>query len=333
VILGAPASGKSTVLRLLTGLEKPDSGTIWLRGENATTTPPGQRNIGYVPQSFALYPHYTVFDNIGYPLTLLGYAKSQVKPVVESAAEQLRITHLLKKKPDQCSGGEKQRVAIARGIVKNTNIFIMDDPLTGLDFKLRERLFDDLRQMKEDLNATFIYTTSDPLEALMLAEQVCILDGGHIVENGDLEAVYADPAHARTMALLGFPEANEYPGELTSDQRCHTALFDFDAALSAPIQDRIGVTVAVRPQDIVINPTADDSLLRCPAEITLVEDLGSELIIYLEAKGLSLVAVGRSSDYEDLTEGEAEIGIHPQRLYLYAQTDGRSIGRGAVHHV
>ncbi len=295
--------------------------------------PPGQRNIGYVPQSFALYPHYSVFDNIAYPLTLLGYPKAQIKPVVENAAEQLRITHLLKKKPDQCSGGEKQRVAIARGIVKNTNIFIMDDPLTGLDFKLRERLFDDLRQMKDDLNATLIYTTSDPLEALMLAEQICILDGGRIVEAGELEAVYADPAHVRTMALLGFPEANEYPGELTGRTRCRTALFEFAAALNSQVNGETAVTVAVRPQDIAINPPDDQLLLRCPAEITLVEDLGSELVIYLEAAGLSLVAVGRTSDYEDLTEGVAELGIHPERLFLYARSDGRCIGRGAEQHV
>ncbi|MEO0561232.1 MAG: ABC transporter ATP-binding protein, partial [Chloroflexota bacterium] len=158
VIFGAPASGKSTLLRLITGLERPDRGDILIDGKIVNKMEPGERNIGYVPQSFALYPHYSVFDNIAYPLKLLGVAKGDYTPIVESTAEQLQITHLLNKRPDQCSGGEKQRVAIARGIVKNTKIFILDDPLTGLDFKLRERLFDDLRVMRDQLQATFIYT-------------------------------------------------------------------------------------------------------------------------------------------------------------------------------
>ncbi|MCA9902621.1 MAG: ABC transporter ATP-binding protein [Anaerolineae bacterium] len=330
VIFGAPACGKSTLLRLLTGLDKPDSGEIVLRGKDVTHVASGNRNIGYVPQSFALYPHYSVADNIAYPLTLLGYSKHDTKPVVERTAEQLKITHLLQKKPDQCSGGEKQRVAIARGIVKNTDIFVLDDPLTGLDFKLREQLFDDLREMQSSLNATFIYTTSDATEALMLAEEVHILDQGKIVEAGLLEDVYAHPAHVRTMELLGFPEANVFHGTLKGDGQCETALFTFSASLDANVAGGTPVHVTVRPQDIKINPPADPSLIRCPVEITLVEDLGGELVIYLEANNISLKSVVRHDEVDELTEGKAEIGIHPASLAIYAAAGGHTIGRGAA---
>lgn len=327
VIFGAPASGKSTVLRLLTGLEKPDKGEIWMRGQNVTRVAPSQRNIGYVPQSFALYPHYSVFDNIAYPLKLMGVSGRDAAPVVQQAAEQLKITHLLGKKPDQCSGGEKQRVAIARGIVKNTNIFVLDDPLTGLDFKLREQLFDDLSQMRASLGATFVYTTSDALEVLMLAQHVRVLDGGRIIEMGDLDSVYTRPQHVRTMELLGFPEANVFSGSLNG-ATCHTPLFDFRAAL-ANGGAQTTVAVAVRPQDIRINPPQSASLISFPADIVLVEDLGGELVVYLEAAGLPLTAVVRHSDAGDPTEGHTTAAIDPSRLFIYA-TDGRSIGQGAL---
>jgi ABC-type sugar transport system ATPase subunit len=324
VIFGAPATGKSTLLRLITGLERPDNGDIFLRGENMKGVKPGDRNIGYVPQSFALYPHYKVKENIAYPLKLMGAKDADVKPVVERTAEQLKIGHLLEKMPDQCSGGEKQRVAIARGIVKRTEIFILDDPLTGLDFKLREQLFDDLRQMQLDLNATFIYTTSDTLEALMLAEDIHIFDGGKIIEAGELEAVYSDPQHVRTMALLGYPEANILTGQLAGGQ-CETPLLTFLTNTNGANGE---VYVALRPQHININPKTSDGLLTLPAEVTLIEDLGGELLVYLNVQNTLLEAVANHNEVDALTEGPAQIGVRPHDLTIYATDSNTHIGQG-----
>jgi ABC-type sugar transport system ATPase subunit len=178
VIYGTPSSGKSVLVRLLTGLERPDGGQILLRGQDVTNASAGARNIGYVPQSFALYPHLSVYKNIAYPLTLSRTPKAQVEPAVQRVATLLGIAELLQRKPDQLSGGQKQRVAIARGLVKNTEVFILDDPLVGLDFKLRERLIDDLKQTQQTLGVTFIYTTSDAVETLMLARSIAVLHGG-----------------------------------------------------------------------------------------------------------------------------------------------------------
>jgi len=331
VIFGAPGSGKSTLLRLITGFEKPDKGEIFLHDQPVNRVSSAERNIGYVPQSFALYPHYSVFDNIAYPLRLMGMNKTDIVPVVEGAARRLQITHLLKKRPDQCSGGEKQRVAIARGIVKNTRIFILDDPLTGLDFKLRERLFDDLRQMKEELAATFIYTTSDPLETLILAEDIHVFDGGTIIESGDLASVYHQPQHVRTMALLGYPTTNLFAGKVTQrngQNVCVTEIFTFPVEIYHAAHPDLDVQVALRPQHIRIDTTSSNGLIKTNADITLVEDLGGELHIYLEAGTIALETLMPHHDAAHVTEGHTTIGIVPSDFKLYAATDHRFIGQG-----
>ncbi|HTW29480.1 MAG TPA: ABC transporter ATP-binding protein, partial [Acetobacteraceae bacterium] len=159
VLCGPPLSGKSVLLRLLVGLEQPTAGRILFDGQDITDLPAATRTIGYVPQSFALFPHMSVFDNIAYPLTLQGVAREEIRARVDQAAGILRIRPLLDKKPSQLSGGEKQRTAIARGILKNADIFILDDPLVGLDFKLRESLMEELKDMRAQLDATFLYAT------------------------------------------------------------------------------------------------------------------------------------------------------------------------------
>lgn len=332
VIFGAPGSGKSTLLRLITGLEGIDKGDILLHNQVITGVKPGDRNIGYVPQSFALYPHYSVFDNIAYPLKLMGVKTQHYTPVVERAAERLQITHLLKKRPDQCSGGEKQRVAIARGIVKDTRVFILDDPLTGLDFKLRERLFDDLRQMREDLKATFIYTTSDPLEALMLAEDIHVFDAGKIVESGTINEVYRTPKHLRTISLLGFPNTNTLRGTLAPNggtgATCTTSIFNFPAHVSSTLTQNRDVVVALRPQDIAINPASKQGMVTFPGVMTLVEDLGGEMHVYLDVSGVEMEAVVPRHEAGDLTEGETLLGVRTDSFKVFGADDQTFIGQG-----
>ena len=148
VVYGLPSSGKSVLLRVLMGLEFPDEGDILLRGQDVRKRPPNERNLGYIPQDFALFPQKTIFENIAYPLRLMRRPDGEIRGIVQRAAEMLSIDDLLGKLPTQLSGGQKQRVAIARGIVKETDIYVFDDPLAGLDFKLREKLFDDLKMLR-----------------------------------------------------------------------------------------------------------------------------------------------------------------------------------------
>jgi ABC-type sugar transport system ATPase subunit len=334
VVLGAPASGKSVLVRLLTGLEKPDAGQIFLRGADSTKVDSGGRNIGYVPQSFALYPHYSVYDNIAYPLNLIKFPKPQIDTAVRQISEQLKIDHLLKKRPDQLSGGEKQRVALARGVVKHSDIYILDDTLVGLDFKLREQLFDDLKEMQESLLATFVYTTSDPLETLAMADNAAILDGGGIVEVGPLEQLYRCPKHMSTMQLLGFPSANLIAGDLYNKRGglwCRTSLFEFPVEAVEPVNllsEREHVNVIIRPEGILLN-MQQDALLRCQAKVVLLEDLGGEVIVYLDVDGTRLLTVVSHIQDNLITDEALSIGIRPSSAVLFRPDTGERIGQGA----
>ncbi|HET9595064.1 MAG TPA: ABC transporter ATP-binding protein [Anaeromyxobacteraceae bacterium] len=334
VVFGPPACGKSVLLRMITGLEKPTGGAILLRGRDAAGQSPAERNIGYVPQSFALYPHYSVHDNIAYPLALMRMARREIEPKVQEVAQQLKIAHLLGKRPEQLSGGEKQRVALARGIVKPTDLFVLDDPLTGLDFKLREQLFEDLKAMQRALRATFVYMTSDPLEALALADRIAVLDGGRVLETGEIEAVYREPAHVRTMELLGVPPSNRMPAVVRRREgalRCDAGLFEF--ALDAPpaaLADGQRVELAIRPQDIVLGADGRDGLLSCRAQVLLEEDLGAEVVVFLRAGETPLVTVlPWSAKRGGLTDEQVSIGVHPAAVSVFAADTGARLGRGA----
>ena len=230
VVYGPPAAGKSVLVRVLTGLEQPDSGRIILRGQDVTHEAPAERNIGYVPQSFALYPHLSVRANISYPLDLAHVPASESREVVATAAAMLKIEEHLDKKPDQLSGGQKQRVAIARGIAKRTDFFVLDDPLAGLDFKLREQLVDDLRGLNTATGASILYVTSDVIEAMTLADELAVLAAGTVIEHGLPETLYREPRTLGTMALVGFPPANFLRGSMERRDGatwCATSLFAF----------------------------------------------------------------------------------------------------------
>ncbi len=334
VIYGLPASGKSVLMRILMGLEQPNAGSIVLRGRDVTRIPAAERNIGYVPQSFALYPHLSVHDNIAYPLTLAGVRGADAEPIVHTAAEMLRITEHLSKRPDQLSGGQKQRVAIARGIAKQTDVFVLDDPLAGLDFKLREQLVDDLRQLQAETRATFIYTTSDIVEGMTLGDAMAVLDGGAVVASGLPSALYDRPGSARTMALVGFPPANFLAGRLERRDGmtyCVTHLFETPVATAGAGDGP--VSVGIRPEHLRVSaeptstghdPAAGVSI---PAAIVLREDLGGEEIVYFEAGGLTLTAVDR----HELPPGDfgaAQVTIQPANLALFHPTTGERIGGG-----
>jgi ABC-type sugar transport system ATPase subunit len=337
VVLGPPGSGKSVLLRLLAGLEPVDGGRVLVDGRDVADLSPGERNIGYVPQSFALYPHYRVFDNIAYPLTLAGVPKRDAEPAVRRIAEMLRIDALLGQRPDQLSGGEKQRVAIARGLVKDTTLFVLDDPLTGLDFKLREQLFDDLREMRQTLGATFIYTTSDPLESLILADDVHVLSDGRIVEAGPVADVYHAPRHLRSAELLSFPRTNVLGGTLREQGGqllCHTDLFEVavtreaseDGAAAAPRE----VRVCVRPEHLVLGGAPVDGLVEIPVRVVLGEDLGGELVVHVDARDLRLVSVVRHDRGVDLDAGDLTARVAPESILVYDAVDQRRVASGGA---
>lgn len=319
VLCGPPRSGKSVLFRLLVGLEKPDAGRIELMGQDITALPPAARAVGYVPQSFALYPHLTVYANIAYALTLAGTPKDETARRVDRAAAILSITHLLKKTPDQLSGGEKQRTALARGLLKDAHLFVLDDPLVGLDYKLRERLMDELKALREDLKATFLYATSDSLEALTMAQNLVVLDAGRVVQHEEAVRLYHDPRHLRSLELVGFPQANVVPG-LVSRGMVTAGPLHFVAreeSVDGP------VVVGIRPEAIQLG---GEGGLVGRARVRLVENLGGEFVVYIEAEGTPLV-MGFPATAQGAPAFDSDIAftIDPADIMLFDAVDGRRL--------
>ncbi|MCG8508896.1 MAG: ABC transporter ATP-binding protein [Rhodospirillales bacterium] len=322
VIFGPPESGKSVLFRLLVGLEFPDSGQILFDGEDITHQPPANRHIGYVPQAFALYPHMSVHDNIGYPLALARRPKEEIRERVDKAANILSINHLLGKTPDQLSGGEKQRTAVARGLLKDAKVFVLDDPLVGLDYKLREQLMDELKSLRAELNATFIYATTDPLEALIMAQDLVLIDQGRVVQKGDVEQVYLEPQHAQTLRLVGFPPANMLEGKLVGGA-VKAGPFEFRLEGDAGDGD---VWVGLRPEAIHLD---DSGRLKAQSKVRLVENLGGEFVVHFESEGEPLTTAFSVME-RDAPEYGATVGIsvEPADVLVFDRATGRRLGRG-----
>jgi multiple sugar transport system ATP-binding protein len=324
VLTGPPGAGKSVLLRTLVGLETPASGRVTIDGRDVTTLPPAQRPIGYVPQSFALYPHLTVRDNIGYPLQLARAPAARIAETVDRVAAMLSIDKLLDKTPDQLSGGEKQRVAVARGLARDARVFVLDDPLVGLDYKLRERLMGDLKALRIELDATFLYATSDPLEALTMAQDLLVVEGGRLVQGGPVDAVYAAPDFEASLRLVGFPRANLAAGVQAGD-----------TVTAGPLRFRTAargdgpVTVGFRPE--ALQPGADAGVA-IEGAVSLVEDLGGETVIYVEAGGLSLTMV-RPLEATGPSPRMGErivLSADPAALMVFDAATGRALTRGAA---
>jgi ABC-type sugar transport system ATPase subunit len=249
----------------------------------------------------------------------------------------LKIEEHLDKKPDQLSGGQKQRVAIARGIAKRTDFFVLDDPLAGLDFKLREQLVDDLRGLNTATGASILYVTSDVIEAMTLADELAVLAAGSVIEHGLPEALCHDPHNVGTMALVGFPAANLLRGSLQrrdGELWCTTPLFAFLADVEF---DRASTDVIVgfRPERIRLSYAgsepdgADGRALQFSASLVLREDLGGEDIVYLAASGESLTMVDRDHHRGDDLDQVVTVSIFPHNLALFDAATGERVGRGA----
>jgi ABC-type sugar transport system ATPase subunit len=321
VLCGPPAAGKSVLLRLLVGLEQPDAGRIFINDRDITEVPAARRRIGYVPQSFALFPHVSVFDNIAYPLALQKVGHAEITRRVGEVAEILRINPLLTKRPSQLSGGEKQRAAIARGMLKNADLFLLDDPLVGLDFKLRESLMEDLKDMRAELGATFLYVTSDSLEALTMAEHLIVLDAGRVIDANAVGVVYHRPRHLRAAELVGFPRCNVLAGVLEAGGFCRTGIVDF--SLAAPTNCTGDVAVVARPEHI------DHRQDGAPATIRLMENLGAECVVYFQAGHETLVTSVPSPSVAHLDIGSPfPFAIRPEGLMVFDRASGELLGLG-----
>ena len=265
VLLGPTGAGKTTTLRLVAGLERPDSGTVTIAGRDVTREPPSARDVSFVFQQYSLYPHYSVYDNLAFPLRAPSRRtpREEVDRKVREVAGLLRIDHKLANKATQLSGGEMQRVAIGRALVRTPSIYLMDEPLSSLDAKLRDDLRVELKRIQKDLGATILYVTHDQLEAMTLADRIGVLSEGRLVQLGTPRQVYETPANIYVARRLGSPQINLVPG----------------GGLGIADMPPATATVGVRPEDIRLGSG------RVSGRVLTVENLGVETVVLLEVEG------------------------------------------------
>ena len=285
VFVGPSGCGKSTLLRLIAGLETLSEGEIVIAGRKVMDLPPSKRGIAMVFQSYALYPHMTVFHNMAFSLTLQGVAKAEINERVEAAAKTLQMEHLLDRRPAALSGGQRQRVAIGRAIVRNPDVFLFDEPLSNLDAALRHETRVEIAKLHTQLGATTIYVTHDQVEAMTLADKIVVLKDGCVMQVGSPMELFNNPANAFVAGFLGSPKMNFFEGTLGAVSQDKTmagfAGREFETGANIPLvsKDKNAgdpVVLGIRPQHLTV---AQDGPIT--GQVTLVERLGTETVVEL----------------------------------------------------
>jgi multiple sugar transport system ATP-binding protein len=333
VLVGPSGCGKSTTLRMIAGLEKVTSGQIVIAGRDVTWTRPKERDIAMVFQSYALYPHMNVAENMSFALRLAGTQKAEIEDRVRRAADMLELTPYLDRKPKDLSGGQRQRVAMGRSIVRDAYVFLFDEPLSNLDAKLRASMRTELALLHQRLDRTMIYVTHDQIEAMTMADRIVIMEHGHVQQVGTPKDVYNDPVNTFVATFIGSPAMTLVPADLSEEGGRVVARGD---GFALPLPDRLqaaarraaarGVTLGLRPEHFAATPRGQDDA-PVTLDVKVAEYIGSSQ--YLAARMgahdiTAAVEVGPEADR--LTSGTYHFDT--QRLYLFDRRTGESLMRG-----
>ena len=298
VLLGPSGAGKTTTLRCIAGLEKIDSGSVLFNDESVTEDQPASRDVCFVFQQYSLYPHYSVYENLAFPLRspMRKLPEDEIKNKVESIANMLKISNKLNNKATQLSGGEMQRVAIGRALVREPNLYLMDEPLSSLDAKLRESLRVELKNIQTNLNATILYVTHDQAEATTLADKIGVLKEGRIVQIGTPEEIYENPNSIYVSQRLGSPKINILPG----------SLFGMNDVPS----------FGIRPENISVGKGNHS------AKIISIENLGSETVVALNFKDQEIL-VSIQGNYKSSINETINFDINVQKVLNFDEKGNR----------
>ncbi len=327
VFVGPSGCGKSTLLRLIAGLEDLTTGEIHIDEARVDHLAPAARGLAMVFQSYALYPHFTVAQNMGYALKVAKEDKASIERKVREAAEILQLTEYLDRKPKALSGGQRQRVAIGRAIVRNPKVFLFDEPLSNLDAKLRVAMRIELTKLHRALNATMIYVTHDQVEAMTMADKIVVLRDGVVEQIGAPLELYNAPDNRFVAGFIGSPAMNFFPGAVEGFTESGVVVrlddgppltFD-DRASGLAVGDK--VELGVRPEHFTLGQAADGHLT---GEVYAVERLGGETYIYLTAGSQKEVVVHASGDHQVAIGDVVEIGFSMAQSHLFGP-DGQSV--------
>ncbi|GIL01880.1 MAG: ABC transporter ATP-binding protein [Alphaproteobacteria bacterium] len=321
VLLGETGAGKTTTLRIVAGLERPTGGSVLIDGVDVGDWSAAERDVALVLQQYSLYPRYTVRENLEFPLKskIRRVEPDEIRARVERAAKTLRIEHLLDRKTDLLSGGEMQRVSIGRAIVRKPRVFLMDEPLSALDAKLREALRTELKNLQMNLGATFLFVTHDQVEAMSMGDRIGVLDRGRLVQVGTPAEIYTSPKNTFVARSVGSPPINLIDGAIRDGRAVAEAGF----ALPVPARGEAGtdrpLIFGVRPEDLLIERDA-------PAEARVhdVENYGVEKVVTLRVGDMLLRATTSARQQLDI-DAPVRFSWRPDKVLLFDRADGTSL--------
>jgi len=331
VLVGPSGCGKTTTLRMLAGLERPSYGRILIGGRLVNNVPPRFRDVAMVFQSYALYPHMNVYDNLAFGMRAHGAASSLVDQRVKETADVLGLGNLLKRRPSELSGGQRQRVALGRALIRQPQVFLMDEPLSNLDAGLRVQMRAELSRLHERFRVTTMYVTHDQVEAMTMGDRIAVMNSGRLQQVDVPETLYDNPANLFVAGFIGSPRMNFIKGVLsTSGGKAAVRFMGATAPLSSSsrlIGDAADghVTVGIRPEDIMWRKAAGpDSSLTFSAEVDVVEPMGHEA--YVTALCAGETVTSRFPPRSGVRTREmVELALNPARLHLFDASTGESI--------
>ncbi len=310
VLVGPSGCGKSTLLRMISGLESVDIGEIYLNNKLINNLIPSKREIAMVFQSYALYPHMNVFENMAFGLKMERIPKSEINKKVNNAAATLQIEDLLERKPKQLSGGQRQRVAIGRAITRNPKVFLFDEPLSNLDAALRSEMRVEISKLHKKLKSNIIYVTHDQVEAMTLADRIVVLNKGNIEQFGSPNEIYNDPNNIFVAEFIGSPKMNII--KMNKDQiiNSNTIKLFTNKITFENLNFKDEVYIGIRPEDISIQSDRD---IQLDVKVDLIENLGSEKIVY--ARLLEKQIIIKSS--EDISNQQLRISFSKDKVLFF----------------
>ncbi|MDS9467453.1 sn-glycerol-3-phosphate ABC transporter ATP-binding protein UgpC [Paracoccus sp. MBLB3053] len=327
VFVGPSGCAKSTTLRMIAGLEEITGGEVIIGDQRVNDLPPGKRSIAMVFQNYALYPHMKVRGNLGFGLKIAGKSKPEINAAINDVARILEIEPLLDRLPKQLSGGQAQRVALGRALIKKPSVFLFDEPLSNLDAKLRAsmrvRITDLHRRLKaEGLSSTVIYVTHDQTEAMTMGDRICVMQAGRIMQVATPKELYNHPANLFVAGFIGSPEMNLLDGSLQAGQfvvgNQRLALGDdVLSRLSTQPQDAV---LGIRPQHLALDPNG------LKARLTNAEFMGHEVYLHAELEGQKIIAVVGTAEFEQMGRAST-IGLSPiaEHIHIFDKSDGSNV--------
>jgi multiple sugar transport system ATP-binding protein len=328
VLLGPSGCGKSTTLRMIAGLEKPDQGEIRINDRIVNDVPPQRRNLPFVFQNYALYPHMSVANNIGFPLKMQGASRTEIQRRVAGVGQTLGLGELLERYPAQLSGGERQRVALGRAIIRDPDAFLLDEPLSNLDAQLRGDMRLELAQLQKRLQATFIFVTHDQVEAMTLADKIAIMRDGVLHQYANPDEIYHQPADRFVAGFIGSPMMNFIEGKLECEG-LNAVLKTGDLSLTLgpivdiPVSQGQDVVLGIRPEHFLISPEGTNKLM-----VEIVETLGSQTFVYGNLNERQRLSIEVDPALQAAAGDCFKFEVNPEFLHFFSTETGQRI---AIH--